>query len=358
MSAFGMHRRRKAHTEIVMARQLNSILGGAALAALLIAGEAHAAADRTWVSRPAQTFNTHALAMDHIIGDVTVNVNNGGPMSVQVSGPSDLVNDTRATQSGDTLRITGPEHWGNHFSVWDVSKWFDYSDIENRSKLKLTIGVPRGSDVSMNKQIGDVTMGDTMGHVALETISADVRIGRVRDASVKIVGGGDVSIANVDGTLSLSVAGSGDVRVGNTGNASISIAGSGDSSLGTVGSLNADIAGSGDLLVKNVNGPVSVSMAGSGDTKIVGGKANPLKISIVGGGDFVFGGQAVDPSISAIGSGDVWIKSYTGNLSTSGMADVHIGGKDFPGIKMPPMPAAPPAPHAPPAPPAPPQHHG
>jgi hypothetical protein len=40
-----------------------------------------------------------------------------------------------------------------------------------------------------------------------------------------------------------------------------------------------------------------------------------------------FNGEAVDPQISAIGSGDVWIKSYTGKLSSSGMADVKIGGK-------------------------------
>jgi hypothetical protein len=60
---------------------------------------------------------------------------------------------------------------------------------------------------------------------------------------------------------------------------------------------------------------------------IKSGRANPLKISIVGSGDVSFGGEAVNPSIAAIGSGDVWIKSYSGKLSSSGMASVKVGGK-------------------------------
>ena len=70
-----------------------------------------------------------------------------------------------------------------------------------------------------------------------------------------------------------------------------------------------------------------LSIAGAGDTRINGGRADPFKVSIVGSGDVSFAGEAVDPQISAIGSGEVWIKSYTGKLSSSGMADVKIGGK-------------------------------
>jgi len=108
---------------------------------------------------------------------------------------------------------------------------------------------------------------------------------------------------------------------------------------------------------------VSVSTAGSGNVKIAGGNANPLKVSIVGGGDLDFGGNAVNPSISAMGSGDIWIKSYTGHMSSSGMADVHIGDSDdHHAMHIPPVPPVPPVPNmmppAPPAPPAPTVHHG
>jgi hypothetical protein len=85
---------------------------------------------------------------------------------------------------------------------------------------------------------------------------------------------------------------------------------------------------------------------------IANGKADPLKVSMVGGGDFSFGGMAVNPTISAMGSGDVWMRGYTGHLSTSGMADVHVGDRDddghhhwhLPAIPVPPAPPAPPAP--------------
>ena len=70
-----------------------------------------------------------------------------------------------------------------------------------------------------------------------------------------------------------------------------------------------------------------LSIAGSGGVDIKNGKANPFKVAIVGSGDVSFGGEAVDPSISAIASGNVWIKSYTGKLSSSGMSNVSIGDK-------------------------------
>ena len=340
------------------------LLGAAVAAALILPVAAHAGEDRTWVSKPAQTFNARSLDLEHVFGDATIKVTDGGPMSVQISGPRFLVDPMQVTTRGDTLVVMGPRNTGRGFSVWDWSKWFDYSDVGEKGKVKVTISVPRGSDVTADKQIGDLTMGDLDGHFSVESINSDIRAGRVTDAKIKVVGGGDTTIAAVAGNISLDIAGAGDVNVGNVGSATIQVAGAGDTTLGQVHSgLSVSIAGSGDLDIASVNGPVTLSIAGSGDVRIKGGKANPFKVSMVGGGDVVFGGQAVDPTVSALGSGDVWIKSYTGNLSSSGMADVHIGDRDFPPMRpmrpMPPMPSipAPNAPNAPPAPPAPPHHH-
>lgn len=348
--------------------ELKQILMGAAVAALLILPvAAHAGEDRTWVARGSQNFNAHKLDLEHVIGDATIAVTNGGPMTIQISGPRFLVDPMTTNVDGDTLVVQGPRGTSRDFSVWDWTKWFDYSDVNNdRAKVKVMISVPRGSSVNLNKQIGNITIGDLDGHLSVESINSDVRAGRLSDASIKVVGGGDTSISSVTGNLSLDIAGSGDVKTGNVGSASIQVAGSGDTSLGTVGSsVSASIAGSGDLDIVSVNGPVTISIAGSGDVRIRGGKADPFKVSMVGGGDVVFGGQAINPAISAIGSGDVWIKSYNGNMSSSGMADVHIGGDHFPSMKAPPAPPAPPSPPSPPgalsvppAPPAPPHHHG
>ena len=350
-----------------MQSRTKSFMGGAAVAAfLLTAGGADAGQDQTWTQQPAQSFNAHAIALDHVIADVIVTVKDGGPVTYAVQGPRYLVNEMHAQAAGGVLTIAGPEHDGIHsVNVWDWSKWFDYSDV-NEGHMRVTLSVPRGSDLSTRHMIGDLTAGDIGGHLSVETISGDVKVGRVMDAKVKIVGGGDVSIAAVQGSVQADVSGSGDVKVGNIGGAAaVTVAGSGDTSLGNVGSgVNVNIAGSGDLNVGTVNGPVTVSLAGAGDVRIASGNANPLKVSMVGGGDFSFGGTAVNPTISAMGSGDVWLRAYTGHLSTSGMADVHVGDKhsenddDDDGYRHHMHLPAIPVPPSPPAPPAPPVQHG
>lgn len=351
-----------------MQSRMKSFLGGAAVATFLLsAGGADAAQDRSWTKLPPQNFDVRNLSLDHVIADVTVNVRDGKGTSVEIQGPRYLVNDMRTQSGGSTVSISGPANDNRNFNVWDVSKWFDYSDVGEDQKVKVWVTVPRGSDVRAKHMIGDLTVGDTNGPLYVETVSSDVKVGRVSEAKLKIVGGGDISVSGVQGMLSLDIAGSGDVRVGNVGGAAaITVAGSGDSSISNVGGgLNANIAGSGDLKVGNVNGPVTVSMAGSGDVSIAGGKADPLKVSLVGGGDLSFGGLAVNPTISSMGSGDIWIRAYNGHLSSSGMADIHIGtDRNSDGdhhYPAPPAPPAPPsgvsAPPAPPSPPAPPKHH-
>jgi len=348
-----------------MQNRMKSFFGGAAVAMLLMsAGGADAGQDRTWTKLPPQNFDARNLVLDHVIADVTVNVRDGGQASVQIQGPRFLVDGMHTQDGGGTLSITGPANDNRNFNVWDVSKWFDYSDVGDDQRVRVWVTVPRGSDVNAKRMIGDLSIGDTNGHITVETITGDVKVGRVSDAKLKVVGGGDISVTGVQGTLSLDIAGSGDVRIGSVGgSAAITVAGSGDSSITNVGGgLNANIAGSGDLKVGNVNGAVTISMAGSGDVSIAGGKADPLKVSMVGGGDLSFGGVAVNPTLSSIGSGDVWINAYQGHLSSSGMGDIHIGREDgdhhYP---APPAPPAPPsnvsAPPAPPAPPKPPKTH-
>jgi hypothetical protein len=329
-----------------MANQMKQFLGGAALAAILTLPSAGAfsAEDRTWIQHPAQSFAAHDLDLERVVADVTINVTNGGPVTMSVSGPKFLVDGVQSHMNGATLVVTGPKNAEMSFSVWDISKWFDYSDVGDKARVKVVLNVPRGTDVVAHKMIGDMRAGDLESHVTLESAAGDIVFGKVSEAHLKAAGSGDISIAGVSGPLELGVAGSGDIKVGPSATANVSIAGSGDTTLGPVnGALRADIAGSGDLVVGGVNGPVTISIAGAGDVKINGGQATPLKVSIVGAGDFGFAGNAVDPTISAIGSGDVWIKSYTGKLSSSGMADVTIGEhKNSGGTSWtPPVPPAP-----------------
>src|SRR5690606_9653131 len=106
-------------------------------------------------------------------------------------------------------------------------------------------------------------------------------------------GCGDWTIANVEGRLRLSLAGSGAARAGGAADAVIRVAGSGDVAAQAIsGPLSIDLAGSGDVAAASVSGPLDVKTAGSGDVRIGQGRASPMTVSIVGSGDVAFGGVA------------------------------------------------------------------
>ncbi len=340
----------------------HSMLIGAAVAALLVLPAA--GADSGWVVWPTKSFPAKTLRVDDVVGSVKVNVQDG-PMKVDVSGSRAMVAGLTVKQDGGQLTISGSEV--ESFNVWDWKKWFDFSHINDgrEGKLFIKVTVPKGADVRVVDLVGNATIGDTFGPVRLDT-AGDATVGRTSTARISMSGSGKTTVADVAGELRLEIAGSGRIEAHNAGSVRADIAGSGDAFVGAVANgINVDIAGSGDFTAQKVNGPVKVDIAGSGNVKIADGYADPLHVDIIGAGDLYFGGIAVNPRISAVGSGSVRIKAYRGKLSNDGMADVQIGGQNYPAANaippvppIPPIPPVPPIPgsHAPPpAPPAP--HH-
>jgi Putative auto-transporter adhesin, head GIN domain len=306
-----------------MTSKLKSMLAGAAVAAALIVP---AAADTDWTSLPEKSFDVHAVKVEDVVGSLTVNVRESGPVTVNVSGTKDRVQGLDITSGGGKLVIsgTGPEDR----SVWDWRNWFNFSDQSHNKPADLTIKllVPKGADVNVQDLVGDATIGDTMGPLRFEATATRARIGKVSSAKIAMDGTGRIDVAAVTGPLDLAIAGSGKVAVGPAGKVKAYIAGAGDATLGAIaGGLDLDIAGSGDVTAASVNGPVDIDIAGSGSVKIANGEANPLHVDIMGSGNFTFGGEAVDPHISALGSGSVRLKSYRGKLSSEGMANVKVG---------------------------------
>jgi len=111
------------------------------------------------------------------------------------------------------------------------------------------------------------------------------------------------------------------------GSVELSIAGSGDITIGNIaGGISIEIAGSGEVKAQSVNGPVKIEVAGAGDITIDSGKATSFDVEIMGAGDIKFGGEANNPKVEMFGSGDVWIRSYTGSLSSEGGGEVRVGG--------------------------------
>ncbi len=282
----------------------------------------------TWKTWPQKKFNVNAVKFEDIVGTVIVEVKNGGPMTLDVSGMSQRVNAVHVDANGGTLVITTDEV----NDVWNWQNWFDFSGHDDRGNARgliLKVGVPKGASVNVSDLVGEATIGDTWGPLRFEAAASRAKIGHVGKAYVSLAGSGKVDIAGVNGPLHLEIAGSGKISTGAiNGPLNADIAGAGTAAVGNInGGLNLDIAGSGDITAASVKGRTSVDIAGSGSVKIATGTADPLHVDIIGSGNFDFGGVAVNPSISAIGSGSVKLNTYRGKLSSDGAVTVKVNGK-------------------------------
>lgn len=226
-------------------------------------------------------------AVVEVRGHGRINVSDA-PLVV-IRTPRDV--DVEAGQSGGRLRL---------FGIRSGSGGAVFGSI-GRGASSIELG---------NRGCGDWTVANTDGNLDISNAgSGSVRAGSSR-------------------SLDLSVAGSGGVSAGATGDADIAIAGSGNVSLAAARSTDIAVAGSGDVTIGRLEGQtLDVSIAGSGDVRVNGGQVDTLDISIAGSGDVVFAGRAGDVSASIMGSGDVRVAEATGSVNRSimGSGDVRIG---------------------------------
>lgn len=118
---------------------------------------------------------------------------------------------------------------------------------------------------------GDVRAGTSASLDVSIGGSGSVTAGATRGLEVSIGGSGDVAVARIAGPLDVSIAGSGDVviRDGTSPGVNVSIAGSGDVTFGGVaGDVDVSIAGGGDVTIARATGSISRSIVGSGDIRI------------------------------------------------------------------------------------------
>lgn len=185
----------------------------------------------------------------------------------------------------------------------------EVGEVEWRDVPQVVIRTPRDVDVDAG--------GAVWGSVGR---SASLRLGNA--------GCGDWTVANVEGPMRISQAGSGNTKAGASGAAKVRVAGSGDTSIGDVrGGLDVDIAGSGNVAVASIAGPLDVHIAGSGDVKVLGGRASTMSVMVAGSGNVDFRGVAETLKARVAGSGDVRAKQVTGNVSKTimGSGGVTIG---------------------------------
>lgn len=153
-------------------------------------------------------------------------------------------------------------------------------------------------------------------------------VGAGAGADIANSGCGDWTVADQNGPLKLSLAGSGDVRAGTAASAEVHVSGSADVNMRAArGGLMASVTGSGDVNAGVVNGPLHVRVGGSGDVRVKGGAVTDMDVSVIGSGDVHFGGVARSLTANVAGSGDVSAAKVTGSVTkhVAGSGDVTVG---------------------------------
>lgn len=265
----------------------------------------------------------------YAVARVAVVVEDRADVAVEIEQGSSRLPRVEVTRSGDEIRVNGGLRRGgglfggrgtgiNRCETGPDSgragegAWVEVRDIGrvNLSDAPLiVIRTPRDVDVNAS--------GAIFGSVGRGASALELGHG----------GCGRWDVANVDGPMSLSIGGSGDIRAGTSSALEVNIGGSGSVTAGATRSLEVAIGGSGDITVARIEGPMDVSIGGSGDVDVRAGTSPDVSISIAGSGDVNFGGTAGDVDVSIMGGGDVSIARATGAVSRSvmGGGDIRIG---------------------------------
>ena len=258
------------------------------------------------------SYEATKIEFDNLVGVLDIEVG-GSTIELEITGKEEELEKMSVSVRNNVLVIESDRR---HRRV--------RGDLEDYASFTLT--VPSGTDIQIEDFVGNAEIGNIVSNLEIDASAFNAIIGNVKVAEIEISGSGDIVIGDIEEDLTLDIAGAGELDARSARSADIDISGSGDVGLGALrGGLTADIAGSGDVEAASVNGPVSVDVAGSGSVYIKGGEADPLKVRIMGSGDFTLLGNAVDPDISSFGSGRIRLGSYTGKLSSKGQSNLTIG---------------------------------
>ncbi|MBP8062886.1 MAG: DUF2807 domain-containing protein [Brevundimonas sp.] len=280
------------------------------------------------MAAPAFAKDGPEVEIDHAVARVAVIVEDRADIAVEVEQGSSGLPAIQVTRVGNEVRIDGGLRRRGFLNrsngirecrsgPENAQRPGDGASVEVRDLGRINISDAPLIVIRTPRQVDISTSGAVFGSVGRGATS--VELGSA--------GCGDWNVANTDGPVSLSIAGSGDMRAGTSASLEVNIAGSGSASAGATRELDASIAGSGDVSVARVDGNIDVSIAGSGDVVVRAGDSPDVDISILGSGDVNFGGVAGNVDISLAGGGDVNIARATGSVSRSvaGSGDIRIG---------------------------------
>ncbi|GAA0869236.1 DUF2807 domain-containing protein [Brevundimonas basaltis] len=268
------------------------------------------------------------VKIDHAVARVVVIVEDRADVAVEIEQGSSRLPALRLERDGDRIRIDGGlarrmaglrlgDDIRNCRSGPDRTRPGEGASVEVRNLGRVNVDDAPLIVIRSPRAVNVETGGAVYGSIGRGAASVDLGSS----------GCGDWAVANTEGSVDVSVSGSGDLMVGTSRSLEASLNGAGDLTAGATGRLALSANGAGDAVIAEVDGDTDISIAGSGEVAIRRGRAPNLDISIAGAGDVDFGGVAGDVSVSIAGAGDVRIAEATGrvNRSVVGAGDIRIG---------------------------------
>ncbi len=281
-----------------------------------------ALAPLTAVAAPA---DAQQVRIKDAVARVVVIPENRSDIAVEIERGSASLPELQMRRTGSNVEIRGG---------LGSRRWFGGGNPIRNCQSGPAEGRQPGEGASVEvRNVGRVSLEDAPLIVLRTPRDVDVEVGGAvwgsvgrgaTSVDVENAGCGGWTVANVDGDLSVSIAGSGSTRAGTSRSLDVSIAGSGSVNAGATGDVDVSIAGSGDVAVTEARGDIDVSIAGSGDVRVLGGVSRDLSVSVAGSGSVDHRGEVRNVSGSFMGAGDVRVARATGQVSRSAMGSGRI----------------------------------
>lgn len=171
-----------------------------------------------------KAFSARTLDISDIHADVEVSVIDGDQMVVTIDGPKSEVGGINVNQSGGTLTIQGKgsasSNRGANIVINGSSSIFSGGGGVNIStgggvnETKVTVGVPKGSAVTIDEVNGNVTIGDIEGLLnASASTSNTVSAGKVTGAMLSASSGAEITIKEATGLFVASASSGAEITV-------------------------------------------------------------------------------------------------------------------------------------------------
>jgi lia operon protein LiaG len=254
----------------------------------------------------------NTITLYNLIGTLRVEAASGGTASAEV-----------ARQGADASKLT-VKNAGGTLSVVYPGSDFVYKSSSGNYETTLRVrddGTFNGDwDGNSGRKVHISSRGDGL------SAWADIRVMLPAGARADLnLGVGTVTLANVNGTISVETA-SGDVQATATAGTLSIDTGSGDVTASTHnGDLSVD-TGSGNIALSGITAPILSLDTGSGDVRVNGLTGTQLKVD-TGSGDIVVTAAAVRGVHVDTGSGDIRV-GLTGDIDDlsvdTGSGDVEV----------------------------------